>query len=210
MHTSTFFFATKTHFVKVIESRRKSSFQCHLECFPIPSAPETPQSDFLYLSHHPKVLRGLWMRRCTVIRESTLDIETGEISFTLCGLGSCESDGATLKVLDVCLKPDGSASLMEFQPTTLPLKSLCVGSSGCGVAHTEREQMVAFLLRYHRPGVVSFPYTILDHKFPASELLALDTFAGVAFFVHRSGDRTSVEVVDFGCRAGRSNETELW
>ena len=60
-------------------------------------------------------------------------------------------------------------------------------------------QLLTFALDYQGLGSFAFKYAALDYRFPESELLALDTFGGTAFFSHRSSNRTPVETVDFIC-----------
>ena len=211
MHTTTFFFATKTHFIKVTESGRNSDLQAEVECFSIPTAPETPDNDLLSFSHKYQVAHSLRMRESSVIHESTIDLEAGKISFTLCGLGTCEPYGTILKVVDVCLGPDRRVSLMDFPVTKFPVKSFCIGSTRenkYGVALTAQGQTIAFALRYHWPGPVAFTYSPLDNQFRASELLRLDTFWGVAFFARRSNNGMFVDMVDFG-RDAQKGERHL-
>lgn len=199
MHTIIFFLATKTHLIKVIESNKNYEVQSSVECFPIPITHETPGSDVLYPSHRSRVAHSLRMRKCTVIHESPVNFETGKMSFTLCGLENFPSDGSTLRIMEVCLDPDGSGSLKEFV-TGSSVTSFCIGlhrQHGRGVALTTDKQPLVFALDYHGPGFVSFEFSILDHRFPESEILALDVFGGTAFFFRRSSRDTFVELADF-------------
>lgn len=172
-----------------------------MECFPIPTAHVTHESDILYPSHQSRVIYGPKLRECVVIHESPVDLETGKMSFTLCGLNSL-SDGGRLEIIEVYLEPDGNISFMAFTLGGHLVTSFCIGLNGwrgCGVALRTNKQPLAFALDYHGPGSsFVFRYSVLDYRFPASELLASDVFGGTAFFSRQPGpDQTSVEIVDF-------------
>ena len=55
-----------------------------------------------------------------------------------------------------------------------------------------RGLLLVFVLDYHGPGFISFRYSLLDHEFPASELLSQDAPGGTAFFSRRSSHRTNL------------------
>lgn len=214
MQTTTFFVATKKHLVKVIESSRRYKVRFQLECFPLPSVHETPESDFLYASHRSRLAYGPKLRQCTVMHESPLDPNTGRMSFTLCGLNTF-SDGNRLEITEVFLEPDGSISFMEFRFTRYLLRSFCVGLSrrhAYGVGLRMNGQPLVFALDYQGPGSFAFKYAALDYRFPESELLALDTFGGTAFFSRRSSNHTFLEAVDFirDAKKAESRLVSLW
>lgn len=198
MHVITLFLATKTHLVKVIESKHSSQVQFKLECFPLPSTHKIPESDVLSLSHQSRVLYGPKLRQCTVVYESPIDLESGKMSFALCGLNTF-SDGTKLEIREVCLEPDGNISFMAFGLTKYLVTFFCIGLSeqhGYGVGLRMNKQPIVFVLDYCGPGSFLFGYSILDHRFTESELVCED-FGGTAFFSCRSGHHTLVEMVDF-------------
>lgn len=199
MHSLTFLFATKTHLVKVVEISNRYRVRFRLECFPLPAAHETPESGVLYPSHQSRVSYGLKLRECVVIHESPLDSETGKTSFALFGLNDF-SDNSRLEIMEVCLEPDGNISFTGFGFATYLVTSYCIGWSkqlGCGVGLRTNKQPLVFALDYREPGSFVFKYCLLDRRFPASELLASDTFGGTVFLSRRSSQDTSVEMVDF-------------
>lgn len=84
--TVTFFFATKTHFIKVMESYPNYKVPAKVECFPIPTVHEAPESYVLYHSYRGRAAHGLNLRERAVIHEFQMDLETGKMSLVLCGL----------------------------------------------------------------------------------------------------------------------------
>ncbi|KAF8425741.1 hypothetical protein L210DRAFT_3219462 [Boletus edulis BED1] len=197
MHTVTFFFATKTHLVKATESGDQYPVKLELKCFPLPSAHETVESDILYPSHRSGAIYVPKMRQYTVIHDSSM--ESGKTSFVVCGL-ALYPDGNRLDVMRVCLEPDGSISSMSFGLSRYLVTSFCFGSGehrACGVTLGTDTRLLVFALDFHGPDSFLFKHFILDHTFPASDLVALDTFAGTTFFVSRSSHHTSVGIVDF-------------
>ena len=167
-----------------------------VECFPIQTVHETPESDVLYPSYRGQAAHGLNLRECAVIHESPMDLGSGKMQFALCGLRKFPADPRSLRleIVEVFLAPDGSVSLTSFGPNEFSAMSSCIGLSrhGRGVALMTRGLLLVFVLDYHGPGFISFRYSLLEHEFSASELLSQDAFGGTAFFSRRSSHRTNL------------------
>jgi hypothetical protein len=99
MHTVTFFFA-----IKVVESHHNYKVPAEVECFPMQTVHETPESNVLYPSYRGRAAHGLNLRECAVIHESPIDLVTGKMSFALCRLRKLPEDASSLRleITEVC------------------------------------------------------------------------------------------------------------